>query len=63
MEVWPKCKTLQEAHHAAHKRRLAADLHSNPATPQQLMELDESEKAFEAIKAELESHQDRCPKE
>jgi hypothetical protein len=60
MEKCPECKALQEAYAASRKRTLAAGLHPNPATPEQLMELDESEKAFEAIKAKLEAHQDQC---
>jgi hypothetical protein len=59
-DVCPECKTLKEAHIAARERVLAAGRHPSPATPEQLMELHESEIAFDEIKAKLEAHEDQC---
>lgn len=63
MNGCPECKTLDEAYAAAFERfSVAGRLPGLPdmATPEQVIEVSESKKAFEEIKAKRTAHIKEC---
>ena len=59
-----ECKALDEAHAAAFERFMAAGRHlprlPDMATPEQVIEVRESKKAFEEIKTKRTAHIKQC---
>jgi hypothetical protein len=63
MNVCPECRALDKAHAAAFERFTAAGrLPRLPhmATPEQVIEVRESKKAFDEIKAKRTAHIKQC---
>ena len=63
MNGCPECKALDEAHAAAFERFKAAGRLPrlpNIATPEQVIEVRESKKAFEEIKIKRTAHIKKC---
>jgi hypothetical protein len=56
MNDCPECKVLDEAYTAAFERVKAAGRHPPMATPAQLIEVTESKKDFDEIKAKRTAH-------
>ena len=60
MNDCPECKALDEAHAAAFERFMEAGRHPPIAIPEQVIEVHESKKAFDKIKAKRTAHMKQC---